>query len=398
MAARPLVLFTLLGGGCLVEPPACEEVAARLLTCDLQPDALVCETLTPAQQEGLFERLDEKGCEGLWSDDGTRVDARACEAFGWDCPQPPASRNVPLQPKYPVVFVGGIDASEIFDWNPRIPERIEAELRMPAYTVPLPSWSPREVRSAALYDALEDLPGGRFNLVCYAVGGLDCRHLVSPGGLFADDPERLGRATRLVASVTTIATPHGGTDVANVALSATSESTDTLLATLVGPGGLSGYGAEVLVRDALAGLTNEALVGFNGVVVDNPEVYYQSWAGVSFAGGQPFYPTAVDIEAWCEDGDVEPPTEFRDAMTQLLWTTAPFSTRTLDRFGGAMQSPSDGMVSIDSARWGEFRGCLPADHYDVIGRLGDSGPDPRTGFDAAAFYVDVAADLALEGL
>lgn len=399
MAARvtPLVVTVLLGG-CAQEPPACEDIAARLLTCDLKPDALACERLTPAQQVGLFDRLDEHGCEGLWSDDGQAVDARACEAFGWDCPPPQRTRQSPLQPQYPLVFVGGIDSSEVFDWNPRILERIEDVLDMPAYSVSLPSWSPRTVRTAALAEALDDLPGDRFNLVCYAVGGLDCRFLVSPGGLFADDPAALEGASRLVASVTTIATPHRGTDVANAALSATTDSTNTLLATLVGPGGLSGYRAEEAVRDALAGLTNEALVGFNAVVTDHPGVHYQSWAGISYAGGQPLYPAEGDVQAWCEEGDVEPPTSHRDTMTELLWATSAFSTRTLDGSGNAVVSPADGMVSVDSAQWGRFRGCVPADHYDVIGRLGDHGPDPRTGFETTNFYLDVATDLALEGL
>ncbi len=394
MAARVILAFAALVGGCVAEPPPCEDIAARLLTCDLKPDALACEVLTPAQQEGLYDRLSEKGCEGLWSDDGRHVDTRACEAFAWDCPDPMPAENQPATPRYPVVFVSGIDASEIFDWHPRVPERLQSELGIAVHTVPLPSWAPTEARAAALYDALDDLPGQRFNLVCWAVGGIDCRYLVSPGGLFADDAQGLERASGMVASVTTVATPHRGTDVANVALSATLDTSGTLLATLVGPGGLTGYRAEETVRAALGGLTNEAMNGFNAVVVDHPNVHYQSWAAVSYAGGQPLYPAESDVARWCGEASVE----LHDTMTELLWATAPFSTRTVDRFGAAVVSPSDGMVSVDSAQWGDFQGCVPADHYDVIGRLGDYGPDPRTGFDAATFYVDVASALALEGL
>jgi hypothetical protein len=56
------------------------------------------------------------------------------------------------------------------------------------------------------------------------------------------------------------------------------------------------------------------------------------------------------------------------------------------------------MVSVTSANWGEFRGCVPADHYDLIGQIGDRGIDPSSGFDAAAFYANVAVDLARRGL
>ncbi len=29
--------------------------------------------------------------------------------------------------------------------------------------------------------------------------------------------------------------------------------------------------------------------------------------------------------------------------------------------------PNDGLVQVDSAKWGEFRGCIPADHADEVG-------------------------------
>ena len=61
-------------------------------------------------------------------------------------------------------------------------------------------------------------------------------------------------------------------------------------------------------------------------------------------------------------------------------------------------TPTDGMVSVDSAKWGHFRGCIPADHYHVIGQLRRSVKDVYTGFDAARFYGWLANDLAGRGL
>jgi triacylglycerol lipase len=66
--------------------------------------------------------------------------------------------------------------------------------------------------------------------------------------------------------------------------------------------------------------------------------------------------------------------------------------------GVRMIDPADGLVAVSSARFGLFRGCLPADHYDLVGRLADRGPDPVTGFDAARFYAALALDLAERGL
>jgi hypothetical protein len=52
---------------------------------------------------------------------------------------------------------------------------------------------------------------------------------------------------------------------------------------------------------------------------------------------------------------------------------------------------------VASARWGNFRGCIPADHYDVVGQIGHNTRDPVTGFDAARFWAFVASDLAERG-
>jgi triacylglycerol lipase len=38
--------------------------------------------------------------------------------------------------------------------------------------------------------------------------------------------------------------------------------------------------------------------------------------------------------------------------------------------GGAL-IPNDALVRIDSAKWGDFRGCIPADHADEVGAFGD---------------------------
>ena len=85
-------------------------------------------------------------------------------------------------------------------------------------------------------------------------------------------------------------------------------------------------------------------------------------------------------------------------MNELLWVTAPFGSTSRDDKGAIVLSPSDGMVSVESAKWGEFRGCLPADHYDVIGQIGHTTRDGRTGFDAPLFYRYVASSLAEKGL
>ena len=38
-----------------------------------------------------------------------------------------------------------------------------------------------------------------------------------------------------------------------------------------------------------------------------------------------------------------------------------------------------------------------ADHADEVGQVGDSGPDPHTGFDHLEFYQSIAGGLAERG-
>ncbi len=52
---------------------------------------------------------------------------------------------------------------------------------------------------------------------------------------------------------------------------------------------------------------------------------------------------------------------------------------------------------VTSAKWGNFRGCIPADHLREVGQPGLSGPRSSTGFDHLSFYRSIAFDLASQG-
>ena len=61
--------------------------------------------------------------------------------------------------------------------------------------------------------------------------------------------------------------------------------------------------------------------------------------------------------------------------------------------GGSLVA-NDGLVPVESARWGRFRGCIPADHLDEIGQIG--GLVDR--FDYRRFYLELAEFIGDEGL
>jgi hypothetical protein len=58
---------------------------------------------------------------------------------------------------------------------------------------------------------------------------------------------------------------------------------------------------------------------------------------------------------------------------------------------------NDGLVSVESARWGRFLGCVPADHLDEIGQILRPFPDPFSGFDHKQLYRRLAEQLHRDG-
>ncbi len=380
-----VLLFASACGGELVY---CTELAEELVECDVAATELSCELISIGDRIDLKDAFEARGCDAVWGDDG-RVDDRLCRAFGWDCPEPLQSEVADIPLDHPVVFVGGIDNGPDFDWNPDVLDRIANTTGVAVYQVTLAGWAPREVRALELWQTLRiaaaESPTGRVNLVCYAVGGIDCRYLVSPGGLFAGDAVGLAATSNVVASITTIATPHRGTDVASAALYASDEVLGALLGQRAGAGR-----ADADVVRSLEELTPEAMVEFNERVVDAPEVAYYSWAGVSHFLGASLFVSDAAILDHCSGDDGTPSIlrhpDTQDRLSDLLAPTAPFAGRTIDAAGATATSPHDGMVSVTSAKWGEFLGCVVADHYDVIGQHHDGGFDPQTGFDAARFY------------
>ena len=61
----------------------------------------------------------------------------------------------------------------------------------------------------------------------------------------------------------------------------------------------------------------------------------------------------------------------------------------------AIEGDNDGLVSVNSAEWGEFLGVLPADHMDEVGHRFDLSAQP---FKADEFYLSEARRLSELGL
>jgi triacylglycerol lipase len=218
----------------------------------------------------------------------------------------------------------------------------------------------------------------KVNLVAHSMGGLDSRFVVSQMGYGA-----------VVASVTTVSTPHGGSLVADRSLELLDGLgvDDQFLNDVAKYMGLKLSELAELsdVRATLVSLSVASSEKFNAETPNDPAVFYQSWAGVSSVGG---FENELDFDA-CRDtilGEGKRP----DVMSPLLVPLAAIVAE------GELV-PNDGLVAVESAIWGQFRGCIPGDHLDEVGVVGRKGRDRRTGFDHLRFYRNMAFELADEG-
>ncbi len=113
------------------------------------------------------------------------------------------------------------------------------------------------------------------------------------------------------------------------------------------------------------GAMAEATPAFNARTPDDSRVYYQSWAGVSSMGGRA--DERQYVLGVCENkvANVLPGTF--DRMRIEFIAFAKIVTH-------GYSQPSDGMVTVASAKWGNFMGCVPGDHSDEIGRMTTGRP------------------------
>ena len=62
------------------------------------------------------------------------------------------------------------------------------------------------------------------------------------------------------------------------------------------------------------------------------------------------------------------------------------------------KKPNDGLVTIQSAKWGTFMQCVPDDHMSEVGQLNLTAPDSRSGFWHLDFFRLVVSRLRDRGL
>jgi len=366
---------------------------------------LDCATLSDGDLDRIHDLTAGTACSLLSGSlplDGDYLSA-ACRLLDVGCVAP-VTPSMPTQPaRLPILLVNGIDTSPLFRYSTRIVSSL-TEAGQPVYLATLPPFQPPRKRAPLLWQRVQEVMAAtgasQVNLVCHSLGGLDCRYLVSPAGLPAD----LGddAPTLAVASITTVATAHLGTPVADALVGdvpgGDRAKTVTDFASLIG----DWFTPSVLMHDAdvvasLGALSRPEARAFAAQIVDAPGIAYQSYAGVSTPRGEVSAALEARIVTACT------PDDRADAVLggpqirhdRLALPLVPLAALLVDSDGQPL--PSDGLVAVASARWGRFRGCVMADHMEQLGQHDLPDVNVRTGFDVARFYQNVASDLAGRG-
>jgi triacylglycerol lipase len=225
-------------------------------------------------------------------------------------------------PRAPIVLVHGLLGFDRVKVGPlqllRYFPGIDDALEVSGYRVGVPSLSKtRGVarRAAELKRFLLDrFPGEKVHLIAHSMGGLDARQMIS----------RLGMEDR-VLSLTTIGTPHRGSNFADWGIRRLSRSVKPLL---------HFWGVPT---EAFDDLTTEACARFNEQTPDAPGVRYYSVAGAC------------------------PP-----ALVPWQWWPAMML--------GPEMGPHDGVVSVASATWGEGVEVWDGDHMNLVNRRNPRAP------------------------
>jgi len=411
--AGPLFAVALAAASCASEEARedrCARVAEQLDTCAGTRLARIdCSAVSTAD----LNRLDDLGqglacqaLQGVVPTDGDPISA-TCRLLGVGCvgPVTPAPRRTPA--RYPVLLVNGIDTSPLFRYSTRIVSTMREIGGHQVFLATLAAYQTPRVRTPQLWkrigEVLAETGAEKVNLICHSLGGLDCRYLVSPAGLAADlDVSRDTMAAK-VASITTVGTAHRGTRVADVLLGTVPDGDRGAIindfATLAGdafaPERLDG---DAHLRDALRALSVASAPAFNDEITDAAGVLYQSWAGYSRPMGTATAEHDALLAAECRTADGATGLPAQGKHDFMALALVPFARIAGDQGSDRPGLPNDGLATIPSAKWGTFRGCIPADHMEQLGQKSLPDVNVRTGFDVAWFYTNVAGALAGQGL
>lgn len=255
--------------------------------------------------------------------------------------------------RYPIIMLHGIGFRDFryFNYWGRIPKELVRNGAVVYYghqeafgTIE----NNAEIIREKIEEILKENHCEKVNIIAHSKGGLDARYLIS--GLHMEEK---------TASLTTISTPHRGSELLNL-LNKLPDGVYHFIASLIDKSYEKAGDQHPDCYRSSKQLSPSFCLGFNEKYPDAPGVYYQSYASiVKHTFGDP-----------------------------LLWLPNLFMF-----LAGAPKN--DGLVSEESAKWGIFKGTFVSkgrrgiSHGDMI----DLKREDYKGFDVIEAYVKIAAEL-----
>lgn len=336
---------------------------------------------------------DDTGASGIGSTDNRAptTSESASQGTTTDSPAafvPGAAREEALGAPYPILLMHGMGGFRELDiqglsmeYFNGVRDDLQA-LGEDVYTTEVSAFDTSEVRAAALatqIDAiLKQTNKKKVNLVGHSQGGIDARVLASPNGMGYGDR---------IASVTTVATPHQGSGVADFLLGITNVlpegMVDTVASKFLSLIQKTAYDlkSDTNLRAQATELTEKFMVEqFNPKYIDDPGVTYESYAGRT---------NNQSGKGVCDNAVLANNPQAKDSAQAPLFPLAVYLEQGKGR-------ANDGLVTVESSKWGTFVGCVPADHLKEVGMINLEGKT-LSGFDHKEFFRGIVKRIRQNG-
>lgn len=217
----------------------------------------------------------------------------------------------------------------------------------------------------------------KVNIIGHSQGGLDARVAAN---LRPD----------LVASVVTVSTPHHGTPLGDLIMKFLgdpnfSQIVDDIVQLVGGPL-YDQIGNNTSITKAFYLFSQPGITAFNQAHPDSPGVFYASIGGRSL------------LHAPDDDcaGDIVVPFVTTDWQSTVDPVNALFLASGVF-LGGTSNITNDGLVRARDSKWGEYWGCVPADHIDEVGQILGQPPGAGNNWKYLDFYTQLIAYMRSRG-
>jgi triacylglycerol lipase len=218
-----------------------------------------------------------------------------------------------------------------------------------------------DARASVLAEKIQArFPDGEFHIIAHSMGGLDSRVLIAKNLNGLAEPGR-------IKSLTTIATPHAGSPVADLLAGPRPGDARRVLYDSL----RDAIGRAGIDTGALANLTTEEAAKIPNAMLARPHIRYRSYATVGRSGGSLVLPTCLALVPFYQ------------------------YIRLVSAQQGRPDEPNDGLVPFGSAQYGEFQkeDFWPCDHADAVGYNLDPVVFGGFSFDHVARYDAIVTQL-----